>query len=312
MNTESDFSESSPQHKFLAAELAGIDRVATPWVLFAGHRPHLVDSSFGKEGPMYHVPGKDDWTDVGVALALQKTIWPLLHKHHVTASFGGHNHVYQRHCAFDPSRSTFKRPDYAAGGCVQHSTTGADGVAVYDKPGAVVNFVVGSAGAGFTKNSIGEKFAEVVLYEYGYLRLTAVNETHLVGAFQEAQDGKGVLDRFVIVQEKWAASATSGKHAASTNDEDVGGLQSEISSLRNSVWMAGTVATLEGAALIVAGVFAATTWRRRQMLQAQRGRVDAAAEGRGAYGDESRSGERADEGLMRDSRSSMSDGVDHV
>jgi hypothetical protein len=32
MNSEADFSVKSPKYAFLAAELASIDRVATPWV----------------------------------------------------------------------------------------------------------------------------------------------------------------------------------------------------------------------------------------------------------------------------------------
>lgn len=90
MNTEAAFDASSPQYAFLAAELAGIDRVATPWVLFAGHRPTLIDSDYGAEKPLSHRDGMADPSDVGVALALQKWIWPLLHKHKV----GGVSHVF--------------------------------------------------------------------------------------------------------------------------------------------------------------------------------------------------------------------------
>jgi hypothetical protein len=78
-----------------------------------------------------------------------------------TLIVGGHNHVYQRHCAFDPGKAGTTPATYGAGGCVQRPRAGADGVPVYDKPGAVVNLVVGSAGAGFTKNAVGDQFAEV-------------------------------------------------------------------------------------------------------------------------------------------------------
>ena len=52
-------------------------------MLFAGHRPALLDSSYGADKPLFHRAGMADPSDVGVALALQKTIWPLLHKHKV-------------------------------------------------------------------------------------------------------------------------------------------------------------------------------------------------------------------------------------
>jgi hypothetical protein len=64
-----------------------------------------------------------------------------------------------------------------------------------------VSFVVGSAGAGFTKTATyNAPFSDVTMYEYGYLRITVVNRTHLYGEFQETQFGKGVLDRFAITR----------------------------------------------------------------------------------------------------------------
>jgi hypothetical protein len=47
MNTEIDFSARSPQWRFLDAALSSVNRTRTPWVVFAGHRAALVDSSFG-------------------------------------------------------------------------------------------------------------------------------------------------------------------------------------------------------------------------------------------------------------------------
>ena len=77
----------------------------------------------------------------------------------------------------------------------------ADGIAVYDAPRAPVSFVVGSAGAGFTRTATGAAFSEVTAYEYGYLRLVAANRTHLHGEFRETQRGLGTIDRFLIVRE---------------------------------------------------------------------------------------------------------------
>ena len=41
-----------------------------------------------------------DASDVGVALALQKHVWPLFVARGVDVYVAGHNHAYQRHCAF--------------------------------------------------------------------------------------------------------------------------------------------------------------------------------------------------------------------
>ena len=261
MNTEASFDEHSPQYAFIKAELEAVDRVVTPWVLFAGHRPPLVDSSFGRDKATPKRDGMADTSDVGVALELQKTIWPLLHKHKVTATFSGHNHVYQRHCAFDPGKAGTTRKTYGDGGCVARPVIGVDGIATYDRPGAVVNLVVGSAGAGFTRNAQGAAFSEKVFYEYGYLRVTAVNRTHLSCEFQEAQEGKGVLDRFVIIQEDWEEAATGGKREGGADGTD-------DAPLRKAVRDAWTVAAIEGLLLIGACAIAVLT--RRKLMVRQR------------------------------------------
>ena len=50
MNSESDFSVKSPQYAFLAAELASIDRVATPWVGHGGCCSQRHPSHWGEGG----------------------------------------------------------------------------------------------------------------------------------------------------------------------------------------------------------------------------------------------------------------------
>ena len=246
VNAEASLRPGSPQLEWLRRELAAVDRVATPWVLFAAHRPALVDSDFGAREPARRREGGEDYSDVGVALAMQRDVWPLLVDAGVDAAFGGHNHVYQRHCAFDwrtaegetrdedghedghedshedghedgdgtnehsvdrPSprsrRTRGRRPtrETYGEGCVGRPRANADGIAVYDAPRAPVSFVVGSAGAGFTRTATGAAFSEVTAYEYGYLRLVAANRTHLHGEFRETQRGLGTIDRFLIVRE---------------------------------------------------------------------------------------------------------------
>ena len=43
--TRIDARQSSDQYNFVVADLAAIDRSATPWVVFAGHRPYVIDST---------------------------------------------------------------------------------------------------------------------------------------------------------------------------------------------------------------------------------------------------------------------------
>jgi hypothetical protein len=115
----------------------------------------------------------------------------------------GHNHAYQRHCAFagvangtepnlTPNRSTY----FGDGGCASFSSGAPEHR--YDDPRAPVSLVVGTAGAGFTRHDLGAGFVETTQYAFGYLRLTAESATTIRGAFARA-DG-GVSDAFAIVK----------------------------------------------------------------------------------------------------------------
>ena len=295
----------------------------TPWVLFAGHRPGLVDSDWGKSCFGVDPAGDDrSWTcgpkkvksdegnegedvrdasDVGVALEFQAHVWPLLVKHDVTAAFSGHNHVYQRHCAFDPGRGGSgidshldsirnlgpgedpddqARAQYGkAGGCVARprkieeqkkieQNDSADDSSdtttwwVYDAPTAPVSLVVGSAGAGFTKNSRFSlskgtetcEFCEVVMYEFGYLLVTAVNVTHLKCEFIETQwsGGRGkVLDRFYITRNEEPGSDI-GKHP---EHPDAGKLKGNWEMARGWAYVAGACAVVAFVAFFMLDVF---------------------------------------------------------
>ena len=99
---------------------------------------------------------------------------------------------------------------------------------MYEEPKAPVSLVVGSAGAGFTRNSRFSltkgtetcEFCEVVMYEYGYLRVAAVNDTHLRCEFVETQRGDGaVLDRFYVTRR----GVTGAEGAEGAEDEVTSG-----------------------------------------------------------------------------------------
>ena len=88
LSTEEAFGVGSPQAMWLDADLAAVDRVATPWVVVAGHRPMYVDS--------------EDWAglhgDTAVSRELRASLEPLLVKHRVPLALWGHHHSYQRTC----------------------------------------------------------------------------------------------------------------------------------------------------------------------------------------------------------------------
>ena len=195
-NTEADFSRGSAQFLFLEAELsaARLRRDETPFVVVVAHRPALVDSSFGRDKPsiVNGDAGAIDGSDVGVALALQEHVWPLFVESGVDVFVAGHNHAYQRHCAFagfsEPNRSTY----FSGSGCASFSSKN-----VYYNPGAPVSLVVGTGGAGFTRHDLGAGFVETTEYAFGFLSLVAEASTTMRGRFFGVAGE--ALDEFVIV-----------------------------------------------------------------------------------------------------------------
>ena len=198
MNTEVDFSPSSPQGAWLERELSAVDRSKTPWVILGGHRPGVIDSTDGPDD-RETAPGMKNPSDLSVMDELQRDVWPLLVEHGVDLAFWGHNHVYQRSCAW---RAIGQGSFNASDGCVSYSQRGDDGVATYVDPTAPVSVVVGTGGAKHTKNGLGQPFVEKAFHEFGYVRLTAVNATTLRATYREAGSGENgnILDEFVIVK----------------------------------------------------------------------------------------------------------------
>jgi len=68
MSTEHDFTANSEQIQFLDNHLRKVDRHKTPWLIFAGHRPMYIDSTYdeGRAG------------DQPVARLLRQHVEPLL------------------------------------------------------------------------------------------------------------------------------------------------------------------------------------------------------------------------------------------
>lgn len=117
---------------------------------------------------------------------------PLLLKYRVNLGFYGHNHVVQRQSA------VYKKK------VIQHSVEveTEDGIVhTFKNPGATVHMVVGTAGAGFTKNAVTPlpEWNEIFFYKWGYARLTAHNSTNLSWEWIESESGT-VFDRMAISQ----------------------------------------------------------------------------------------------------------------
>jgi hypothetical protein len=141
-------------------------------------------------------------SDLVVMDLLIAHVEPLLWKYRVNVAFWGHNHVYQRHAAVLNKKT------------IQKSTSfkDADGndSAMQNNPQATVHFVVGTGGASFTKNAVSPypEWCEKVFYQYGYVKMSAVNASYLEWWWIDNSDNK-VYDHVVVTQSDSTAEPSS-------------------------------------------------------------------------------------------------------
>jgi hypothetical protein len=196
MSSEHDFTAGSAQLAWLDATLAAVDRAATPFVIVSLHRPMYINSDYGASVPT---------GDVMVMNLLQQHVEPVTAKHRTTLMLYGHNHRLERiSAAFQNKTVTASVPVADGEGGVVH---------VFNKPGATVHYVAGTAGANYTPNdcvSVGiacPEWSEAVIFEHGYLRFEALNTTALRFDYIASVNGS-VIDSVLILQDlsgAWAA-----------------------------------------------------------------------------------------------------------
>ena len=192
ISSEHDFSTGSAQSAWLNSTLAAADRSITPFVIVTSHRPMYINSDFGSDVPT---------GDVNVMRLLQQHVEPITHAHRVTLMLYGHNHRLERISAALAGKvvsASVPVPAAGAAGGVLH---------LYNKPGATVHYVAGTAGAAFSENDCVSggwtpcpAWSESVVYEHGYLRFTALNASALQGEYVASRNGT-VIDTFMILQD---------------------------------------------------------------------------------------------------------------
>lgn len=117
LSSEHSCGEGSAQHAWLAKDLAGVDRMRTPWLVVELHRPMYNNEQY--------------LADYNVAVGFQRQFEDLLIQYGVDLVLAGHYHSYLR------SKRIYKdRADEERG--VYHFTIGSaggthDGVGLYDK-----------------------------------------------------------------------------------------------------------------------------------------------------------------------------------
>ena len=159
LSSEHNWTVGSRQYEWLAADLASVDRTATPWVLLATHR-------------MLYTTQTLEVADYNVSRVFRREVEPLLRRYKVNLVLVGHQHSYERSCA-------------AYGGeCVGDGAHGT------------VHLTVGSAGASLEKGPFDPHLGNFSLRhvnDWGYVRLDA-NASRLKVQFVRTrawQDGEG-------------------------------------------------------------------------------------------------------------------------
>ncbi|CAN6901959.1 unnamed protein product [Brassica oleracea] len=169
-DTEHDWREGTEQYKFIEQCLASVDRKTQPWLIFLAHRVlgYSSTSFYAEEGSFGEPMGRD---------SLQK----LWQKYKVDIAIYGHAHNYERTC-----------PVYQSV-CTSDEKTNYKGTF-----NGTIHIVAGGAGAGLAEFSdLQPNWSLVRDYDYGFLKLTAVDYSNLLFEYKKSSDGS-VHDSFKI------------------------------------------------------------------------------------------------------------------
>ena len=169
VSSEHPHDASSPQWQWADADLAAVDRAATPWIVFTQHRP-IYSSDASEPG----LPGGD-----------YSAAWePLLKKYAVDLVIVGHQHMFER---------TFP----VLNGTVVSSP---DANNTFTNPGAPIYIVVGTAGANQEEKYLEPQpaWSAVRFQEYGYGQMTVTGGASL--AFDFVDIYGEVRDSFTIAR----------------------------------------------------------------------------------------------------------------
>ena len=189
-STEEPFEVGSPQHAWIAADLGGVNRSRTPWLVVVGHRPPYLASAY---------PGGGNASDAAVAVALATHLEPLWLAAGVDATFAGHHHSYQRTCPMAGKGRCADGRRTAAGAAGYGAVSSTARTSSSPGYGGPVHVVAGIGGADLTDNAMPWPTPtawEAIAFEHGYVRLSANAEALAVTAVRSS-DGS-VLDAFQL------------------------------------------------------------------------------------------------------------------
>lgn len=169
-DSEHDWREGTPQHRFIEHCLSTVDRKHQPWLVFAAHRVlgYSSNSWYAMEGSFEEPEGRE---------SLQK----LWQKYRVDIAFFGHVHNYERTCPLYQSQCMSKEKSHYSG----------------TMKGTI--FVV-AGGGGSHLSDFTTAIPNWSIYrdqDYGFVKLTAFNHSSLLFEYKKSSDAK-VYDSFTI------------------------------------------------------------------------------------------------------------------
>ncbi|KAG1665027.1 Acid phosphatase type 7 [Nymphon striatum] len=167
------------------------NRALRPWIILLGHRPMYCSNSDGDD-----CTWGNPRTRVGVPFLHWFGMEKLLWKYGVDIAIWAHEHSYERLWPI------YNQKIY--NGSIEHP---------YVNPKATVHLTTGSAGcqedySPFIKNL--PYYTAFRSTDYGYSRMTIVNNTHM--NWQQVSDGQGggVIDNFWVVQNRHGSFEKQG------------------------------------------------------------------------------------------------------
>ncbi|GAB2214495.1 hypothetical protein Drorol1_Dr00018846 [Drosera rotundifolia] len=169
-DTEQDWREGSDQYKFIEQCFATADRSKQPWLIFLAHRVlgYSSGSFYALEGSFGEPMGR---------AGLQK----LWQKYRVDIAIYGHVHNYERTCPIYENICTMQEK--------QHYKGALNGT---------IHVVAGGGGSSLAKfSTLQPNWSIFRDYDYGFVKLTAFNQTDMLFEYKRSSDGK-VHDSFTI------------------------------------------------------------------------------------------------------------------
>ncbi|KAG2451406.1 hypothetical protein HYH02_004006 [Chlamydomonas schloesseri] len=198
LSSEHDLGPGGSQAAWLQADLAAVDRCATPWVVVGIHRPMYV---------VY--PHKDNRI---VGEHIRAAIEDLLLQYRVDLVLSGHVHAYYRSCSAAGNKCVEEEQDLAAA-AAPAAGAAASGGRVASRPSeGIRHIVMGTAGHVLSNVEDDQKdWCEEVLNEFGFGRFDVDGDV-MSFSFIRTEDGS-VGDRLTLRSKVAPGDACSSRAA---------------------------------------------------------------------------------------------------